>query len=437
MNARTWKLHQPVGGSPTRRYDPPMTTAQVGELVAGSARSVLAGRLVAAALTLLTMPLEQRLSRLVAVAVLVAAVTSSVALHRWNGIGSLVLRHPLVLGLDAVPVVVVLALVGDDSPWLLAMLSTAVLAGLFYGSIGAAVFSVLLVSGQGLGLAVNVSQDGRGVEVFGTVVVPLLVVGSASAAAGVRRLLERLAASTREAHETATRFAAVQERARLARELHDSVAKTLHGVALNAQVLKATVHICPDRAAAQAELVAAAAATAASESRSLLCDLRDAPPPGVLADTVREAVTTATAGTGVEALVDVDAPALDARLPADVRREVVAILREALDNVVRHADARTIRVTLRQRDGAVELVVRDDGVGIPEPVDPVALSRKGHHGLLGMTERARQCQGSLEVRAAEGGGTVMMLSVRLTGGPDSEAAIRVPGPADRRPLRPA
>lgn len=412
-----------------------MSTSEVGSLVAGAARVVLASRLAAAALTLLTLPPEQRRPGVVSVAVLLAAGASSIALHRWNGIGSLVLRHPIVLGLDAVPVVVVLALVGDGSPWLLAMLSTGMLAGLFYGTTGASVFSILLVFGHALGLVADLTGIGDDPGVFGYLVVPLLVVGSAAAAAAVRRLLERIAASAREARESAVRVAAAEERARLARELHDSVAKTLHGIAMTAQALERTVHVCPDRAGAQALLLVEAAVTAAQESRELLTDLRTEQGALTLEDSVRELVARTAGTTGTEASVEVSAARLDERLAAETRSELVAILREALHNIARHAEAHSIRVTVSEAPAHLELVVRDDGVGIPQPIHPMELSRRGHHGLLGMSERASRCGGTLQIGPGAGGGTELRVTVPLVPHGAPSRASSDPGVQDRLPAR--
>lgn len=412
-----------------------MGSEPVQALVAGATRAVLAGRLVAAALTLLTLPQDQPRSRLVAGAVLLAAVLSSLALHRWQGVGSLVLRHPLVLGLDAVLVVVVLGLVGSGSPWLLATLSTAVLAGLFYGRTGALVFGVVLLAGHALGLLADLSQVRREPTVLSHVVVPLLLAAAAATAAAVRTLLEGVAASAQAARRGAARAAAADERARLARELHDSVAKTLLGVAMSAQSLQHLARTCPEQAGARAGEVARAAVAAAQESRTLLSDLRADAPDEPLAATVRALVEVVTVAAGLVGDVEVD-DAVDGELAAGTRYELVAVLREALDNVARHARASRVRVRLRRTDDGVELLVEDDGVGLAGPVDPQRLSRSGHHGVLGMTERASRVGGVLHVVPADSGtGTAVRLVVRL-GQPAGDAAPdgeRVPAVAVREP----
>lgn len=408
-----------------------MTTADVGELVAGATRVVLAGRLVAAALTLLVLPEEQRRSGLVVAAVVVAAVAGSVALHRWQGVGSLVVRHPIVLGVDAVPIVVVLGLVGDASPWLLAVLSTAVLAGLFYGPAGAAVFGTLLIAGHALALVIDPTGTAGAPGVFGVLVVPLLVAGAAAAAASVRHLLQRVAASAAAARAGVARAATAEERARVARELHDRVAKTLHGVALTAEALQGALRTCPERAAALAAVMAEAALGAIRESREVLADLRADQPEQALADTVRQLAATAAGNAGAVAAVDVQGEDLDGRLPADVRYEVVAVLREALDNAVCHARPSRLDVLLHGVGDRLELTVRDDGVGMPQPVDPARLSSDGHHGLLGMCERARRCGGRLDLATPDGGGTELRLCVPIPS-PEPITLLDAPAPPPAR-----
>ena len=103
----------------------------------------------------------------------------------------------------------------------------------------------------------------------------------------------------------------------------------------------------------------------------------------------------------VEGVADVEGPA---------RRELLAILDEALRNVERHADASRVRVALTGTAGSVVLDVEDDGRGLPEGRSETAL-HEGRYGLLGMRERAHGLGGSLSLGpAAHGRGTRVVLS---------------------------
>lgn len=127
-------------------------------------------------------------------------------------------------------------------------------------------------------------------------------------------------------------------------------------------------------------------------------------------------------GTGVPVRVDAEA---GADLPAPARREMVTIVREALENVRRHADASRVDIVTAVIDGDLEVRVRDDGKGMPgRPDDPGwldALARGGHYGLVGMHERARRAGGRLAVRSVPGGGTEVTASMPAAG-PESEPA---------------
>jgi signal transduction histidine kinase len=92
-------------------------------------------------------------------------------------------------------------------------------------------------------------------------------------------------------------------------------------------------------------------------------------------------------------------------------------LQEGLANVVRHAGASTVDVTVHGQDGAVELEVADDGQGLPDGMTAEQFERNGHMGLAGMRERIGALGGSVTLHAAPAGG--VRLRVRVpTGGED-------------------
>ena len=96
-------------------------------------------------------------------------------------------------------------------------------------------------------------------------------------------------------------------------------------------------------------------------------------------------------------------------LPPARRAEVVQMLREALSNASRHAQASEIAVTARLDRGRLVLRVEDDGIGF----DPSEARENGHHGLRNMANRARQLDGRLDVQSRPGEGTRVELSVPL------------------------
>ncbi|CAI09370.1 Two-component system sensor kinase [Aromatoleum aromaticum EbN1] len=101
-------------------------------------------------------------------------------------------------------------------------------------------------------------------------------------------------------------------------------------------------------------------------------------------------------------------------LSAETATQCFRVFQEALTNVGRHAQAETVEVRVRNRDGRFEMQVRDDGKGIDRPS-----MREGSIGMLSMAERARSIGGSLYVHARAGGGTVVLLAVPGYRGPRS------------------
>jgi signal transduction histidine kinase len=109
--------------------------------------------------------------------------------------------------------------------------------------------------------------------------------------------------------------------------------------------------------------------------------------------------------TGIECVLSV--PATDLILEAEQATEFFRIFQECLTNVMRHAEAKSVRVSLRETDGDLILAVADDGKGFCESEVSESL------GFLGMKERAQVCGGSLEVDSAPGNGAVITLRVPL------------------------
>lgn len=213
----------------------------------------------------------------------------------------------------------------------------------------------------------------------------------------------------------------------MAREMHDSVAKTLYGLALAAEALAASSEDAdPQALKRQATAVADAARLAAAESRKLLTDLRrhsDLTDPDI--DLLPELRCMAA---DFEARTDL-APAVRHRgapavLPSAAAHHVLAIVSEALENAHRHADANAVTVELGVSENEFALLVRDDGVGLPAPATPAAIAawtRSGHFGLLGMTERAACVGGHIRLDRSPGGGTEVRLTLPL-----STAALPAP-----------
>jgi signal transduction histidine kinase len=118
-----------------------------------------------------------------------------------------------------------------------------------------------------------------------------------------------------------------------------------------------------------------------------------------LVEALRNLVTRHGARAGVPA--SFTATPSDARAPAEIETACFRIVQEALSNVARHARARHVEVTLTAQDVAVEVAVRDDGVGFNVE------QRRTGLGLVGMGERADFAGGGLDIESAPGAGTTL------------------------------
>jgi signal transduction histidine kinase len=208
-------------------------------------------------------------------------------------------------------------------------------------------------------------------------------------------------------YERSRELSIVEERNRLARDLHDSVTQRLFGVVLAAESASTLLDRDPDRVPEQLERLRDLAQEAMDELRSLVFELRPAALDAEgLATTLRKHVDVLRRVHGREIGLRVAGPV---RSSPTVDAEVLRIAQEALANALRHAGAERVDVSLEGRNGAVVLTVTDDGVGFD--ADAPAL-RSRRLGLTSMEERARSVGGELAIESRPGEGTTVRLEVR-------------------------
>lgn len=377
-----------------------MAEHAASDRLAALCRLILVFRLLAL-LLVLVYPLGQEGSApVVLAAVVVGLVTSYVPLRRWERLAPTLEAHPALLGIDLLVAQAILLATGVHGPFFLFTLSSALLGGVLYGARGAGVFTAVLLACY---YAIVAVRAPRGLEVldFDTLVgAPVLYPFAAAGGAAIRRLLDREAWAQ-------SSLSAERERSRVAREMHDSLGKTLYGLALSANAVAAHAQRSPERAADQARALAAAAQAAGDQARALIGGLRADQPTLALPQAVRTRVEEWSRQSAVPVVLDLDEHADGA---PDARYELFAILDEALENVRRHAGARSVRVALGRAGGDLSLRVSDDGVGVPmgslRELEPA-----GHFGLVGMRERAERIGGSLRLEPGEDGGTTVTASV--------------------------
>jgi len=207
-----------------------------------------------------------------------------------------------------------------------------------------------------------------------------------------------------ELYERAQQAASLEERQRLARELHDSVSQALYGIALGARTASALLDRDPARAREPIDYVLSLAEAGLAEMRSLIFELRpeSLEAEGLVAALEKQiAATRARYGIEVEATLGAEPAA-----PPAVREAVYRIAQEALHNVVKHAQATKVGLTLSSNERQVELEVRDNGSGFD-----AAGEFPGHLGLRSMRERATRLGGELSIRSGRRSGTRVRLRI--------------------------
>ncbi|MFE6038238.1 sensor histidine kinase [Streptomyces sp. NPDC056452] len=348
-------------------------------------------------------------SWLVGAAVLVTVMVSYVLMRDWERFGPILLRHPTLLAADMLFGALLLFAASPGSTLSYVTVCTPLLAGLVYGWRGGAIFAALqsLLLAAAYGVSGKVEADASALLVVG------LCIMAGAVGSTLRGLLLRFGAASQALTDTRARLAVngavEEERARLAREMHDSVAKTLHGLALAAEGLASTAdRMDPLTVKHQAELVARSARRAAAESRELLSDLR------------RESGLDG----GVDVLDELDARTRDfARrhgvkaafhrlsegpvplIPHAVARHALTIATEAMENAQRHARPSYVDVSAGLVRDVVRISVYDDGEGLPPGTSLADLRKAGHFGLVGMVERAASIGARIRIgrgRAARG-----------------------------------
>ena len=206
-----------------------------------------------------------------------------------------------------------------------------------------------------------------------------------------------------------TQLGAVEERNRLAREIHDTIAQGLTATTLQLESADALLDIGSSTERAREPLRRALSLTQSNleEARRSVLDLRAAPLEG---RSLSEALQALVNGWETETGVPVRFQAVNGSRPLPPRVEVALyrICQEALTNVARHAEARRVTVRLVATPEQVQLTIEDDGLGFD-----ASDTAEDRHGLVGMNERARMLGGALDLSTRPGAGTHVRVTVPL------------------------
>ncbi|WP_051580199.1 PAS domain S-box protein [Pseudonocardia acaciae] len=201
--------------------------------------------------------------------------------------------------------------------------------------------------------------------------------------------------------------AGLEERQRLARELHDSVSQALYGIALGARTARAVAEQSPDQLAEPLDYVLSLAEAGMTEMRSLIFELR---PESLATEGLVAALDKRVAVLRTRHHLTVRATLCqEPELPLRLKETLYRIAQEALHNAVKHANAGHIDLRLRTTGEHVELEIGDDGVGFA----PATEARPGHLGLQSMRERAATHRGTIEIESVVGAGTTVRARLPL------------------------
>ncbi|RKS78749.1 signal transduction histidine kinase [Actinomadura pelletieri DSM 43383] len=370
-------------------------------------RVLLVLRGLVLAMTVMLVPDDWRDPSLM-LAVAAVATATAIACLAWRRVLSLLLRHPTLWCLDALLMFPVLLSGGALNPHFLVTVLTSAIAGVLYEwravlVICAAQTALFFIAAGATG------QESAGTATPVLIGLPAFYPLAACAGVALRRFLDDYADLEERHRRAAAALSASEERARLAREMHDSLAKTLQGISMSAEALPLWVRRSPDQAETDARAIVAGLRVATGQARDLLTDLRDE----VYQQPLDEALTTVVADwsarTGIPAATHLAKEPQVGDETTTVRYEIISIVREALTNIERHANAQHVTVSRNPST----LVINDDGRGFAFGHQLDQLARHGHYGLIGMRERAHRIGGRLTVNGAPDQGTTVTL--RLPG----------------------
>jgi signal transduction histidine kinase len=230
-----------------------------------------------------------------------------------------------------------------------------------------------------------------------------------------RRLLEALAQRTAIAienarlYEQAQALAAMEERNRLARDLHDSVTQSLFGASMFADTAEHQLSAgAIEQAADTISKLQESTRIALREMRLMIYELR---PPVLekegLAAALVSRLETVEQRAGLQTELNIDE--IDGLTP-DQEQQIYSIAIEAFNNILKHARAEKISISLTQDAGVIQLQIADDGSGF----DLVSARKGGGLGLVGMQERAAQLGAQLKIETSPGEGTCLQLTMEIS-----------------------
>jgi signal transduction histidine kinase len=212
-------------------------------------------------------------------------------------------------------------------------------------------------------------------------------------------------------HEQVQRLVVVEERERIARDLHDGIIQAIYGVALSLEDVPLMLADEPDEASARVDRAIDSLNLTIREIRNFILGLRSELLHGAdliagLATLANEFEATGTSEIELDLAVD---PEIAASIPLSHRVQLLQMAREALSNAARHAQANRTRIGVRAEDDLLVLQVEDDGIGFDTTATPPA----GHLGLANLNDRAAGFGATVSIDSSPGDGTILTIRVPI------------------------
>ena len=212
--------------------------------------------------------------------------------------------------------------------------------------------------------------------------------------------------------ERLTEAATSEERLRIARDLHDNFLQTLAAIKLHLERCKILVEKDPSRAKEGIDRIHQIATRGLAEVRYYLSELRImGPEPSRFREAVKKCAEEAGVRGGFEVEVDIETP--EAPIAPGVAVAAFQIVRELLNNAVNHSQAKHVNVRVRTKDERLVMEVEDDGIGFEVNRVRAEKASQGHMGLMGVEERANQCEGTLELISKPNKGTKAIATLSI------------------------
>ncbi|RIK29050.1 MAG: hypothetical protein DCC56_14420 [Anaerolineae bacterium] len=204
--------------------------------------------------------------------------------------------------------------------------------------------------------------------------------------------------------EAQLKVAALEERQRLARELHDSVSQALYGIALGARTAQAQLERDPAKLSEPLDYILSLAEAGLSEMRALIFELR---PESLQNEGLVAALTKQSNAVRARHKITVTTDfGKEPNIPLDAKEALYRIAQEAMQNTIKHAHATKIDLTLKEQNDHLVLEIRDNGKGFD-----IMHKYPGHLGLKSMPERAAQIGGEFHIQSQPGEGTTITVTI--------------------------